>query len=75
VCESADFLGRNRELALQQGDLLAVCSAGAYCFAMSSNYNSRNRAAEIMVEGGKHKVVRRRETYAGQMALESQLDD
>jgi diaminopimelate decarboxylase len=75
VCESADFLGRNRELALQQGDLLAVCSAGAYCFAMSSNYNSRNRAVEIMVEGSKHTVVRRRETYAGQMALESQLTD
>src|SRR5688572_16402707 len=75
VCESADFLGRNRELALQQGDLLAVCSAGAYCFAMSSNYNSRNRAVEIMVQGSKHTVVRRRETYAGQMALESQLED
>jgi diaminopimelate decarboxylase len=74
VCESADFIGRGRELALQQGDLLAVCSAGAYCFAMSSNYNSRNRAAEIMVEGSKHTVVRRRETYAEQMALETQLD-
>ncbi|MES2625173.1 MAG: diaminopimelate decarboxylase [Pseudomonadota bacterium] len=74
VCESADFLGRGRELALQQGDLLAVCSAGAYCFAMSSNYNSRNRAAEIMVEGSKHTLVRRRETYAEQMALETQLD-
>jgi len=74
VCESADFLGRNRQLALQEGDLLAVRSAGAYCFAMSSNYNSRNRAAEIMVDGSKHTVVRRRETYAGQMALESQLE-
>jgi diaminopimelate decarboxylase len=74
VCESADFLGRARELALEQGDLLAVCSAGAYCFAMSSNYNSRNRAAEIMVDGSKHTVVRRRETYTGQMALEAQLD-
>lgn len=74
VCESADFLGRDRDLALQQGDLLAVCSAGAYCFAMSSNYNSRNRAAEIMVEGRKHTVVRRRETYSEQMALEKILD-
>ena len=74
VCESADFLGRDRELALQQGDLLAVCSAGAYCFAMSSNYNSRNRAAEIMVEGRKHTVVRRRESYSEQMALEKTLD-
>jgi diaminopimelate decarboxylase len=75
VCESADFLGRDRELALQQGDLLAVLSAGAYCFAMSSNYNTRNRAAEIMVDGSTHTVVRRRETYDDQMALEAMLDD
>jgi diaminopimelate decarboxylase len=73
VCESADFLGRNRELALVPGDLLAVCSAGAYCFAMSSNYNTRNRAAEIMVDGAQHHVVRRRETYADQLALEAVL--
>jgi diaminopimelate decarboxylase len=73
VCESADFLGRNRELALAQGDLLAVCSAGAYCFAMSSNYNTRNRAAEVMVDGAQHHVVRRRETYADQMAPEQVL--
>lgn len=73
VCESADFLGRDRELALAPGDLLAVCSAGAYCFAMSSNYNTRNRAAEIMVDGDKHFVVRKRETYAGQMAPEQVL--
>ena len=70
VCESADFLGRNRELALAPGDLLAVCSAGAYCFAMSSNYNTRNRAAEVMVDGARHFVVRKRETYADQLALE-----
>ena len=70
VCESADFLGRNRELALAPGDLLAVCSAGAYCFAMSSNYNTRNRAAEVMVDGERHYVVRRRETYADQLTLE-----
>lgn len=73
VCESADFLGRDRELALAPGDLLAVRSAGAYCFAMSSNYNTRNRAAEIMVDGAKHYVVRRRETYADQMAPEQLL--
>jgi diaminopimelate decarboxylase len=73
VCESADFLGRNRELALAPGDLLAVRSAGAYCFAMSSNYNTRNRAAEIMVDGAQHYVVRRRETYADQLALEQLL--
>lgn len=73
VCESADFLGRNRALALQSGDLLAVCSAGAYCFAMSSNYNSRNRAAEVMVDGSSETLVRRRETYEDQQALERVL--
>jgi diaminopimelate decarboxylase len=73
VCESADFLGRDRSLALQPGDLLAVLSAGAYCFAMSSNYNTRNRAAEVMVDGTHHSLVRRRETYADQLALESML--
>lgn len=75
VCESADFLGRGRELALTPGDLLAVRSAGAYCFAMSSNYNTRNRAAEVMVDGDKHTLVRRRETYTDQLALESMLDN
>ncbi|MEY3661008.1 MAG: diaminopimelate decarboxylase [Pseudomonadota bacterium] len=74
VCESADFLGRGRELALQSGDLLAVLSAGAYCFAMSSNYNTRNRAAEVMVDGDRHTLVRRRESYDDQMALEALLD-
>ena len=74
VCESADFLGRDRALALQQGDLLAVLSAGAYCFAMSSNYNTRNRAAEVMVHGSSHTLVRRRETYDDQMALEAMLE-
>ncbi|MES2606092.1 MAG: diaminopimelate decarboxylase, partial [Pseudomonadota bacterium] len=74
VCESADFLGRNRELSLQSGDLLAVLSAGAYCFAMSSNYNTRNRAAEVMVDGSQHTLVRRRETFADQMALEAMLE-
>ncbi len=74
VCESADFLGRDRELALAPGDLLAVCSAGAYCFAMSSNYNTRNRAAEVMVDGARHVLVRRRETVADQMALETVPD-
>jgi diaminopimelate decarboxylase len=73
VCESGDFLGRNRELALAPGDLLAMCSAGAYCFTMSSNYNTRNRAAEIMVDGSQHFVVRRRETWQDQLALENIL--
>jgi diaminopimelate decarboxylase len=75
VCESADFLGRDRSLALQQGDLLAVLSAGAYCFAMSSNYNTRNRAAEVMVDGTHHTLVRRRETYADQISLETTLSN
>lgn len=62
VCETGDFLGKQRELCLSQGDLLAVRSAGAYGFTMSSNYNSRPRAAEIMVDGDQHFLVRERET-------------
>jgi len=64
VCETGDFLGKDRELALAEGDLLAVRSAGAYGFSMSSNYNSRPRAAEIMVDGTSVAVVRERETLA-----------
>lgn len=64
VCESGDFLARDRELPhAEPGELLAVMSAGAYAFAMSSNYNSRRRAAEVMVEGDRFSVVRKRETY------------
>jgi diaminopimelate decarboxylase len=64
ICESGDFLAQDRELpAVQQGDLLAVRSAGAYGFAMSSNYNSRPRAAEVMVSGSGHQLIRRRETW------------
>jgi diaminopimelate decarboxylase len=73
VCESGDFLGKERALSLTQGDLLAVCTAGAYGFVMSSNYNTRNRAAEIMVDGDKASVVRQRETLDYQLALESIL--
>ncbi len=62
ICETGDFLGKQRRLSLQQGDLLAVRSAGAYGFGMSSNYNSRPRAAEIMVDGDRAEVVRERET-------------
>ena len=62
VCETGDFLGKDRELALEPGDLLAVRSAGAYGFSMSSNYNSRPRAAEIIVDGSEAHVVRERET-------------
>jgi diaminopimelate decarboxylase len=64
ICESGDFLAKNRELHLiDQGDLLAVMSAGAYGFSMSSNYNSRPRAAEILVKGSEYCIVRERETY------------
>jgi diaminopimelate decarboxylase len=63
ICETGDFLAKDRELQeTRQGDLLAVMSAGAYGFTMSSNYNSRPRAAEVMVQGNKHTVIRKRET-------------
>ena len=74
ICETADFLGKDRELDIEPGDLLAVRSAGAYGFTMSSNYNSRPRPAEVMVDGDRFQVVRRRETvrelYAGESLLE-----
>ena len=73
VCESGDFLGKSRWLRLAQGDLLAVRSAGAYGFVMSSNYNTRNRVPEILVDGGKTHLVRKRETVEQQLALESLL--
>lgn len=62
ICETADFLGKQRALALQTGDVLAVMGAGAYGFVMSSNYNSRGRAAEVIVDGDKAYVIRQRET-------------
>jgi diaminopimelate decarboxylase len=62
VCETGDFLGKNRDLAIDQGDYLVVRSAGAYGFSMSSNYNTRPRAAEVMVDGEKAVIVRKRET-------------
>lgn len=64
VCESGDWIGRDRSLAVQQGDQLAVLSAGAYCMAMSSNYNTRGRAAEVLVDGGQAHLIRTRETAA-----------
>lgn len=73
VCETGDFLGKDRELDLEAGDLLAVRSAGAYGFVMSSNYNSRNRPPELLVDGDQVHVVRRRESFADQVALESCL--
>ena len=73
VCETGDFLGKDRALSLETGDLLAVRSAGAYGFAMASNYNSRNRPAEIMVDGDQAFVVRQRETFDEQLKPESLL--
>ena len=70
VCESADFLAKQRPLVARQGDFLALMSAGAYGMAMSSNYNSRPRAAEVLVEGGQAHLVRSRETIASLFALE-----
>ena len=73
ICETGDFLGKDRELALAEGDLLAVRSAGAYGFVMSSNYNTRGRAAEVLVDGEQAFEVRRRETLAELYAGESLL--
>lgn len=70
VCESGDFLGKDRHLALSEGDLLVVDSAGAYGFTMSSNYNTRNRAAEILVDGERSHLIRERENYDYQLQLE-----
>ena len=73
VCETGDFLGKDRDLSLSEGDLLAIRSSGAYGFAMSSNYNSRPRAVEIMVDGDKVHVIRQRESipqlWAGEALL------
>jgi diaminopimelate decarboxylase len=74
VCETGDFLGKDRRLTLAPGDLLAVRSAGAYGFTMSSNYNSRPRAAEILVDGTKAHVVRHRETIDSLFANEALAD-
>ncbi|HTT08714.1 MAG TPA: diaminopimelate decarboxylase [Gammaproteobacteria bacterium] len=73
VCESGDFLGRGRSLKLESGDLLAVRSAGAYGFSMSSTYNARPRAAEVMVEGETAHLIRRRESLDDLMIGESIL--
>ncbi|MEO9275663.1 diaminopimelate decarboxylase [Marinomonas sp. 5E14-1] len=75
ICETGDFLGKDRELDIQAGDLLVVRSAGAYGFTMSSNYNSRNRAAEVMVDGDATHLIRARETIEHQLAGEQVLPD
>ena len=71
VCESGDWIGLERALAVQPGDQLAVLSAGAYCMSMASNYNSRGRAAEILVDGKQSHVIRQRESIADQIRGET----
>ncbi len=71
VCESGDWLARNRQLSLEPGDLLAIMSAGAYGMTMASNYNTRGRAAEILVDGDRFSVIRRRENPEDLFSLES----
>ena len=71
ICETGDFLGKDRDLAIKAGDLLAVMSSGAYGFAMSSNYNSRGRVAELVVDGEQVVLARKRETIDDQLALEN----
>jgi len=75
VCETGDFLGKDRKLNLQAGDLLAVNSAGAYGFTMSSNYNTRPRAAEVMVQNDQAWLIRPRETYEDLMGSERVIND
>ncbi|MDY1017140.1 diaminopimelate decarboxylase [Pseudomonas coleopterorum] len=75
ICETGDFLAKDRELVLAEGDLLAVHSAGAYGFVMSSNYNTRGRCAEVLVDGDQAFEVRRRETVAELFAGESLLPE
>jgi diaminopimelate decarboxylase len=73
VCESGDWLGRDRTLDVQSGDLLAVLSSGAYCMAMASNYNSRGRAAEVLVDGATATLIRARESIEDQIRMERML--
>ena len=73
ICESSDFLGKDRSLSLEQNDLLAIRSSGAYAFGMASNYNTRARAAEVMVDGDQHYCVREREHFTDLIRGESLL--
>lgn len=75
ICETGDFLGKDRTLVLEQNDLLAVRSAGAYGFVMSSNYNTRTRVAEVMVDGDQAHLVRQREELSSLWALENILPE
>jgi diaminopimelate decarboxylase len=72
ICESGDWIGRERALAVAPGDWLAVLSTGAYCMSMASNYNTRGRAAEVLVDAGQVKLIRQRETVQDQMRSELQ---
>ena len=74
VCESGDFFAKNIELQeTQNGDLIAIYSAGAYGFTMASNYNTRGRVAEIAVENGVDRLIRKRETFEDLIALEEEF--
>jgi diaminopimelate decarboxylase len=75
ICETGDFLAKDINIVASQNDLLAVKTVGAYGFVMSSNYNSRPRAAEILVDKDKHALIRKREDYAELIALEDKEDD
>lgn len=75
ICETGDFLGKGRELAIEAGDYLAVMSAGAYGFSMSSNYNTRGRAAEVVVDGDQAHLVRARETFDDMVRGEAVLPE
>jgi diaminopimelate decarboxylase len=70
VCESGDWIGRDRQLNVEAGDTLAVLSAGAYCMSMASNYNTRGRAAEVLISGQEVHLIRERETPADTFQLE-----
>ncbi len=78
ICESADFLAKDRNLTLEKGDYIAIMTAGAYGFVLSSNYNSRPRVPEIMVSGNKHSIIRKRETidslYENESLFEDEID-
>ena len=74
VCESGDFLGKSRFLDAEEGEILAVMSAGAYGFSMASNYNSRPRPAEVIVKGGKYFLISKRQAYKDLVSKETAVD-
>ena len=75
ICESSDFLGKNIKISADEDDILAVRTAGAYGFVMSSNYNTRPRACEILVEGNQTNLIRKRESLENILEMELNLDD